>query len=77
MCLGVPSRVVEIYRRGGLLMGKADFGGVFKEVCLEHTPDAVVGDYVIVHVGFSLSIIDEQEARQLFLFVERMGEKEV
>ena len=74
MCLGVPGRVVETYSEHGMLMGKVDFGGVFKRVCLAHTPDATVGRYVIVHVGFALSVIDEDEARQVFTFLERMNE---
>ena len=53
MCLGIPGKVVETYAEHGVLMGKVDFGGVFKRVCLEHVPDVVVGDYVVVHVGFA------------------------
>jgi hydrogenase expression/formation protein HypC len=74
MCLGVPGRVLEIDREDGLLMAKVDFGGVRKRICLEHTPEAKVGDYVIVHVGFALSIVDEAEAGQVFAFLERMNE---
>lgn len=74
MCLGVPGRVVETYSEHGMQMGKVDFGGVFKRVCLEYTPDAIPGRYVIVHVGFALSVIDEDEARQIFTFLERMIE---
>jgi hydrogenase expression/formation protein HypC len=74
MCLGVPGRVVETYSEHGMLMGKVDFGGVFKRVCLEHTPEATPGRYVIVHVGFALSVIDEDEARQIFAFLEQMNE---
>lgn len=74
MCLGIPGRVVEIFHDDDLLMGKVDFGGVTKHVCLAHTPDVQVGQYVIVHVGFSLSVLDEQEARQVFAFLERMNE---
>jgi hydrogenase expression/formation protein HypC len=57
-------------------MGKVDFGGVSKRVCLEHTPEAQPGNYVIVHVGFALSVIDEEEARQIFEFLERMNQLE-
>ncbi|HVW00670.1 MAG TPA: HypC/HybG/HupF family hydrogenase formation chaperone [Planctomycetaceae bacterium] len=74
MCLGVPGRVVETYSEHGMLMGKVDFGGVFKRVCLAHTPEATPGRYVIVHVGFALSVIDEDEARQIFAFLEQMNE---
>jgi hydrogenase expression/formation protein HypC len=74
MCLGVPGRIVELQQAQGLRMGKVDFGGVCKQVCLEHTPEAQPGDYVIVHVGFSLSVVDADEAQQVFRFVERMNE---
>ena len=62
MCLGIPGKVVEIYQQNDLPMGKVEFGGVVKEVCLAYTPEAAVGDYVIVHVGFAISRIDEAEA---------------
>lgn len=74
MCLGIPGEVVETYTEHDMLMAKVDFGGVFKRVCLQHTPEAVQGDYVIVHVGFSLQVIDEAEARQVFAFLENMNE---
>ena len=74
MCLGIPGRVVAIFREHDLLMGKVDFGGVCKQVCLEHVPDIAVGDYALVHVGFALSRIDEDEARQVFAFLDRMQE---
>ena len=74
MCLGIPGKVTETYTEHYVLMGKVDFGGVFKRVCLEHVPDAKIGDYVIVHVGFALSRIDEEEARQIFTFLESMNE---
>lgn len=74
MCLGIPGRVVETYREHEILMGKVDFGGVFKRVCLEHVPESQIGDYVIVHVGFALSRIDEAEAKQVFDFLAGMNE---
>ena len=74
MCLGIPGRVVEVYREHDLLMGKVDFGGVLKRVCLETLPELVVGDYALVHVGFALSRIDEAEAQQVFAFLARMNE---
>jgi hydrogenase expression/formation protein HypC len=64
MCLGVPGKIVKIYRDSGLLMGKIDFGGVTREVCLEYVPEAVVGDFTIIHVGFALNIISEAEAME-------------
>ena len=74
MCLGIPGRVVETYTEHEMLMCKVDFGGVFKRVCLEHTPTAKIGQFVIVHVGFALEILDEEEARTVFQFLERMNE---
>ena len=72
MCLGIPGRVVETYREHDVAMAKVDFGGVKRAVCLEHVPEAGVGDYVLVHVGFALSRIDEDEARQVFQFLDEM-----
>ena len=62
MCLGIPGKIVEVYEAGGLRMGKVDFGGIVKEACLAYVPEAKVGDYTLIHVGFALNIIDEQEA---------------
>lgn len=74
MCLGIPGKVVETYREHDVLMGKVDFGGVSKRVCLEHVSEVQPGQYVIVHVGFGLSIVDENEAKQVFAFLESMDE---
>ncbi len=63
MCLAVPGKIVEIYDSGGLSMGKIDFGGVTREVCLAYVPEAKIGDYTIIHVGFALSILSEEEAQ--------------
>ncbi|MBW3542823.1 MAG: HypC/HybG/HupF family hydrogenase formation chaperone [Planctomycetes bacterium] len=76
MCLGVPGRVTETYTEHDVLMGRVDFGGVAKRVCLEHVPDVQIGEYVIVHVGFALSKIDEHEAQQVFAFLEAMDDLE-
>ena len=76
MCLGIPGKVVETYEEHDVLMGKVDFGGVFKKVCLAHTTDVQPGKYVIVHVGFALQSIDEEEAKQVFKFLESMNELE-
>ena len=63
MCLAVPGKVLEIERDPqGVRMAKANFGGIVKTVCLEYTPEIVPGDYVLVHVGFALSKVDEEEA---------------
>ncbi len=74
MCLGIPGKVNKIYREHDVLMGKVDFGGVARQVCLEHVPEVQPGQYVIVHVGFALSAIDEHEAKQVFEFLERMNQ---
>lgn len=71
MCLAIPGKILEIYETNGLLMGRIDFGGVIREACLSYVPEANVGDYTIVHVGFALNLIDEEEARAtLVLFGE-------
>jgi hydrogenase expression/formation protein HypC len=74
MCLGIPGKVVETYREHDVLMGKVQFSGVFKRVCLEHIPEVQLGDYVLVHVGFALSRIDEAEAQQVFAFLNGMNQ---
>ena len=74
MCLGIPGKVVTIFREHDLLMGKVDFGGVVKQACLETIPNVSVGDYVLIHVGFALAKVDEAEARQIFAFLEGMNE---
>lgn len=66
MCLAIPGKVVDIYREHEVLMGVIDFNGITKRVCLDHVPDVRTGEYVIVHVGFALSKIDELEARRIF-----------
>ncbi len=77
MCLGVPGQVVEIWRNDlGLVFGRVRFGGIVKEVNLSYTPDVQVGDYVVVHVGFAISRINEEEARRVFDFLRRMGDLE-
>jgi hydrogenase expression/formation protein HypC len=74
MCLGIPGRIVELYCQSDLPMGKVDFGGIVKETCLVYTPEAAVGDYVIVHVGFAISRIDEAEAQEIFSYLEQIDE---
>lgn len=74
MCLGIPGKVVEVYREQDLLMGRLDFGGVVKRVCLEYVPEIAAGDYALVHVGFALTRLDEAEARRVFAFLAEAGE---
>ena len=64
MCLAVPGKIVEIYEKQGLTMAKVDFSGVTREACIEHVPEAQIGDYAIIHVGFAISLLSEDEAQQ-------------
>ena len=75
MCLAVPGRVVEITDGGdaAFRLGKVDFGGIRKDVNLAYTPEAEVGKYVLVHVGFAISVIDEEEAQRVFEYLKQMG----
>ena len=73
MCLGIPGKIVETYEANGLKMGKIDFGGVVKEACLAYVPEAEVGDYTIIHVGFALNIIDEAEAKETLALLDEIG----
>jgi len=74
MCLGIPGRVLDLRDDGGMAMGTVDFGGVRREVCLAYVADEVQpGDYVIVHVGFAISRVDEAEARRTFELLKEMS----
>ncbi|MGV1098333.1 HypC/HybG/HupF family hydrogenase formation chaperone [Thiovibrio sp. JS02] len=66
MCLAIPGRVVEIFAENGLAMGHVDYGGTVSKVCLEYVPEIVPGQYTVVHAGFALSILDEEEAQKSF-----------
>ncbi len=75
MCLGVPGQVMSIELDPlGMNMGEVSFAGIKKKVCLAYTPEAEVGDYVVVHVGFAISRIDEEEAQQVFQYLAEMDE---
>lgn len=74
MCLGIPGRIVEVRDEAGFPMGIVDFGGVRRSVCLSYVQDDVsLGDYVIVHVGFAISKVDEEEARRTFEVLREMS----
>jgi hydrogenase expression/formation protein HypC len=73
MCLGIPGRVLEVFDNAGLVSGRVDFGGAVKDVCLAYVPDAQVGEYVIVHVGFAISKVDEAEAHRTLAILAAMG----
>ena len=64
MCLGIPGRIVEIHEKNGLKMARVDFGGIFREACLDYIPQARVGEYCVIHVGFAISLLDESEAME-------------
>jgi len=74
MCLGIPGKVLETSEQDDLPMGKVEFGGIAKDVCLAYTPEAEVGDYVIVHVGFAISRVDEAEAQEIFSYLDEIGQ---
>jgi hydrogenase expression/formation protein HypC len=75
MCLAIPGKIISVAGDEPLQRsGRVSFGGVIKEVNLAYVPDAGIGDYVIVHVGFALSKVDEEEAKQVFQYLREMGE---
>ena len=74
MCLAVPGKIVNIIGDDVLRSGAVSFGGIVKHVNLAYVPEAKVGDYVIVHVGFALSVVDEAEAKSTFTYLKQMGE---
>lgn len=77
MCLGVPGKVVTVTEDPlGMRMGRVSFGGITKEVCLAYTPEVQADDWVVVHVGFAISKIDEEEATKVFQLLQEMGELE-
>jgi hydrogenase expression/formation protein HypC len=74
MCLGIPGEVVEVRDDAGLRFGKVRFAGVARDVCLEWVPEAMVGDYVLVHVGFAIALIDAEEAQRTYRILEELGQ---
>ena len=75
MCLAIPGKIESISGDDPLTrMGKVNFGGILKDACLAYVPEATVGDYVIVHVGFALSRLDEEEAQKVFEYLKQMEE---
>jgi hydrogenase expression/formation protein HypC len=74
MCLGLPAKILEIIPTTGLLMAKVDFGGVIREICLEALPDARVGEYVIIHAGFALNLLSEEEALSTLSALNEMAD---
>jgi hydrogenase expression/formation protein HypC len=75
MCLAVPGKIVSIEGEDSILRsGRVDFSGIVKQVSLAYVPEAKIGDYVLVHVGFAINIIDEEEAQKVFEYLREMGD---
>lgn len=74
MCLGIPGKIIEIYNQSGMTMGKVDFGGVVRETCLDFTPEAKIGDYTVIHVGFAISLLSEEEAQKTLDMLREIGQ---
>src|SRR6185312_213870 len=74
MCLAIPGKVTEVYEQQGMRMAKVQFGGITREACLEYVPDTQVGQYVLVHVGFAISTVDEEEAKRTYELLEQMDQ---
>jgi hydrogenase expression/formation protein HypC len=74
MCLAVPGKIVEVRQSSGIRMASVDFGGIRRDACLEYLPEAVPGDYVMVHVGFAITCVDAEEAARTLEYLREMGE---
>ena len=74
MCLGIPGEIVDVREDDGLRVGKVRFAGITRDVCLDYVPDAVTGDFVVVHVGFAISKIDAEEAERSYRILEDLGQ---
>ncbi len=73
MCLAIPGKIVEIYETNGLRMGKIDFGGVTREACLAYVPEAQLGEYTVIHVGFAISQLSEEEAQETLALIREIA----
>lgn len=74
MCLAIPGKISALHENSGVPMAKVDFGGMVREACLSYVPDARIGDYVLVHVGFAISKVDEEEAARTFQYLAEMDQ---
>ncbi len=74
MCLGVPGKIVEIYPKENMRMCKIDFGGTTREACLDFIPEAKIGDYTIIHVGFAISLLSEEEAMETLALLREIAD---
>ena len=72
MCLGVPGKITARYESSGLPMGTVDFGGTQREACLAYVPEAEIGEYVVIHVGFAISRLSEEEAQETLALLREM-----
>ena len=73
MCLAIPGKILDISRKDGVRAGRVEFGGIVNQVCLDFVPEAEVGDYVVVHVGFAIRRVDREEAKRTYQLLEAMG----
>ena len=74
MCLAIPGKVADLYEAGGAPMARVDFGGVTREACMAYLPEARPGDYVLVHAGFAITRVDEEEAQRTLADLQTLGE---
>ena len=74
MCLAIPGKITQTYERDGVRMAKVDFGGIAREACLAYVPGASAGQYVMVHVGFAISAVDEEEAARTYHYLEELNQ---
>ena len=74
MCLAIPGKVLSDYEQGGMRMARVQFGGVVREACIEYVPETRIGDYVLVHVGFAISRVDEAEAQRTYRLLQEMDQ---
>ncbi len=74
MCLAVPGKIIEVYENSGLKMAKVDFGGIFREACLDYVPAAKPGDYCVIHVGFAISLLSETEAMETLNLLKQISD---
>jgi hydrogenase expression/formation protein HypC len=72
MCLAIPGKIIELNEKNGVKMSKVDFGGITREACMEYVPEARIGEYVMVHVGFAISKVDEEEAARTYQYLAEM-----
>lgn len=76
MCLGIPGKITKIYKKDSLTMGIVDFGGISREVCMDYVPEAQLGQYALIHVGFAISVMDEDEALETLKLLQELADIE-